>query len=183
MYFVCLLAKQHTTVKWNSVISVFPVIQGSADTLVRWSGKLPTFCEIFLPKITKFQLCILELQLKMSWILLCETQCISTLAIIMLVIIHHSDMATRVTNFSLTRVDMEVPNILTIYRNRWHVRIGPTWQWYATCSNENKKFTDTTPSHSIKRILPAVECRVTFSNTIFFTSPILGHNVQTWHHP
>jgi len=35
---------------------------------------LPTFCETFLPKIIKIQLCMLELQLKMSGILFYETQ-------------------------------------------------------------------------------------------------------------
>jgi len=33
--FVCLSAKQHTTLKRKDVISVFPVMQGSADTLIR----------------------------------------------------------------------------------------------------------------------------------------------------
>ena len=37
--FVCLLPKQHTTLKWKSEIFVFPVLQGSADTLVRRGGK------------------------------------------------------------------------------------------------------------------------------------------------
>ena len=40
MCFVCLLAKQHTTLKSKGVIFVFPVLQGSADTLVRRGGKL-----------------------------------------------------------------------------------------------------------------------------------------------
>jgi len=39
--FVCLSAKQQTTLKWkNDVISLFPVLQGSAETLIRWGGKL-----------------------------------------------------------------------------------------------------------------------------------------------
>jgi len=40
MYFVCLLANQHTIFKSKVVIFVFPVLQGSADTLVRRGGKL-----------------------------------------------------------------------------------------------------------------------------------------------
>ena len=48
---------------------MFPVSQGSADTLVKRRGKLyhlsiAYFCETFLPKIIKIQLCILELLLK-----------------------------------------------------------------------------------------------------------------------
>jgi len=37
---VCLSTKQHTTLKCKDVISVFPVLQGSAETLVRLGGKL-----------------------------------------------------------------------------------------------------------------------------------------------
>jgi len=40
MCFVCLLTKQLTTSKWKGVIFVFPVLLGSADTLIRWGGKL-----------------------------------------------------------------------------------------------------------------------------------------------
>jgi len=40
MCFVCLLAKNHTTFKGKGVIFVFPVSQGSADTLIRQGGKL-----------------------------------------------------------------------------------------------------------------------------------------------
>ena len=40
MCFVCLLAKKHTTFKWKGVIFVFPVSQGSADTLISRGGKL-----------------------------------------------------------------------------------------------------------------------------------------------
>ena len=83
MCFVCLLANRHTTFKRNGVIFVFPVLKGSADTLVRRSGnymytifQLLTFYETFPPKIIKIQLCLLELQLKMPGILLYETQCI-----------------------------------------------------------------------------------------------------------
>ena len=38
----CLLAKQHATFKWKDVglISIFAVLQGSAETLIRWGGKL-----------------------------------------------------------------------------------------------------------------------------------------------
>jgi len=36
----CLLAKQHTVFKWKDVNSVFPVSQGSAETLIRRGGKL-----------------------------------------------------------------------------------------------------------------------------------------------
>jgi len=38
MCFVYLLAQQHTTFKWKGLISVFPVLQGSADTLVAFSA-------------------------------------------------------------------------------------------------------------------------------------------------
>jgi len=44
---VCLLAKQRTTLKWKDIISVFSVLQGSAETLTRWGGKiyyLPIAC-------------------------------------------------------------------------------------------------------------------------------------------
>jgi len=40
MCFVCLLAKKHTTFKGKGVLFVFPVLQGSADTLIRRGGKL-----------------------------------------------------------------------------------------------------------------------------------------------
>jgi len=40
MCFVCLLAKQHTTFKQKGVNFVFPILHGSADTLVRRGGKL-----------------------------------------------------------------------------------------------------------------------------------------------
>jgi len=69
MYFVCLLANQHTTFKWKGVILVF---QFSNVVQIHKSGEvgnytifqLPTFYETFLPKIIKIQLCLLELQLK-----------------------------------------------------------------------------------------------------------------------
>jgi len=40
--FVCLLAKQHTTFKQKDVISAFPLLQGTAETLhaIRQGGKL-----------------------------------------------------------------------------------------------------------------------------------------------
>ena len=44
---VCLLAKQCTTFKWKDIISMFSVLQGSAETLTRWGGKiyhLPIAC-------------------------------------------------------------------------------------------------------------------------------------------
>ena len=47
MCFVCLLAKQHTTFKWKHIFSMFSVLQGSAETLIRWGGKiyhLPIAC-------------------------------------------------------------------------------------------------------------------------------------------
>jgi len=44
--FVCLLAKQHTTLKWKDVISSFPVLQGSAETLVRCGENY--FCQKYL---------------------------------------------------------------------------------------------------------------------------------------
>jgi len=39
MCFVCLLAKQHTMLKWKDAVSGFPVSQGSAEPLDRWGGK------------------------------------------------------------------------------------------------------------------------------------------------
>ena len=36
IFFVCLLRKQHATLKCKGVISMFPVLQGSADNQVRW---------------------------------------------------------------------------------------------------------------------------------------------------
>ena len=58
---------------------MFPVLQGSADTQIRRGGKLytfqlPTFCETFLPKSIKIQICILDLQLKILGILFYEAQ-------------------------------------------------------------------------------------------------------------
>ena len=44
---MCLLARQRTTFKWKGIISVFSVLQGSAETLIRWGGKiyhLPIAC-------------------------------------------------------------------------------------------------------------------------------------------
>jgi len=44
---VCLLAKQRTILKWKVIISVFLVLQGSVETLIRWGGKichLPIAC-------------------------------------------------------------------------------------------------------------------------------------------
>ena len=38
MCFVCLLERQRTTFKWKGIISVFSVLQGSAETLVRWKN-------------------------------------------------------------------------------------------------------------------------------------------------
>ena len=39
MCFVCLLAKQHTMLKWKDAVSVFAVSQGSAEPLDRWCRK------------------------------------------------------------------------------------------------------------------------------------------------
>jgi len=49
-------AKQQTTVKSKDAISVFPVLQGSAETLIRWGGKLhhsvAYFCRNLLKSVT-----------------------------------------------------------------------------------------------------------------------------------
>ena len=78
---LCVLAKLHTTFKWKDIISVFSVLQGSAETLIRWGGKiyhLQIACCLLniLPKIIKIQQCLLDLQRKMSGVFFIETQCI-----------------------------------------------------------------------------------------------------------
>ena len=58
-----LLTKQQTTFRWKPVISVTQVLQGSAETLIRWDEKLyilsiaylHAFYETFLSKIIKIQ--------------------------------------------------------------------------------------------------------------------------------
>ena len=40
MFFVCLLARQCTTFKWKGIISMFSVLQGSAETIIGWDGKM-----------------------------------------------------------------------------------------------------------------------------------------------
>ena len=40
MWLVCLLANQHETFTWKHAFSVFSVLQGSAEALIRWGGKI-----------------------------------------------------------------------------------------------------------------------------------------------
>jgi len=40
MWLVCLLANQHKTFTWKDTISVFSVLQGSAEALIKWGGKI-----------------------------------------------------------------------------------------------------------------------------------------------
>jgi len=50
------LFQSSNAVEVKDVISLFPVLQGSAETLIGWGGKLyhlsvPTFCKTFLPRM------------------------------------------------------------------------------------------------------------------------------------
>ena len=40
MRLVCLLANQHETFTWKDTFSVFSVLQGSAEALIRWGGQI-----------------------------------------------------------------------------------------------------------------------------------------------
>jgi len=40
LWLVCLLANQHETFRWKDTFSVFSVLQGSAEALIRWGGKI-----------------------------------------------------------------------------------------------------------------------------------------------
>ena len=62
------------------MISVFLVLQGSAEALIRWGRKIyhPPIArhnKTFLPKIIKIQQRLLELQWKTSGVFFIETQC------------------------------------------------------------------------------------------------------------